>query len=421
MKPFLSFVLFVCVIFSCRSADRSTDATLDLSENVEKCIDVVGTLKNAQKQCKQFLLSELAESVDIVPLEFTEHSMISSIKDVRISDNNIFVHDIKSGKIFRFDRKGYFINSVGKVGQGPGEYIHLFYMDIVLDKEEIYLYTNVGMMIYDFGGQFIKHIDETLPFDLFNTLEPRFFIHNNQVFLNDRIPVQSKKDLWSLALVDSQFKVDKKFYNPSYVGMEDEIISHGTKYDKHENYWTDGDLLVDFRNDCFTLSYWGVDTIFKYVDSSAELEPIYNLYMRKRPAFRVSHEWIKSDDFWRYFWLYDFCDTKDYLYLSVCVDENKYNLRYDKQNGNVSFVKDFVQFREANLAGFRYRRIKNPQFEFVNDFFSNTKFIVQYKSCGYYVCEVPVEVFNNEASKYGFAPNDLQEEGNSVLLIATLK
>ena len=45
MKPFLSFVLFVCVIFSCRSADRRTDATLDLSENVEKCIDVVGTLK----------------------------------------------------------------------------------------------------------------------------------------------------------------------------------------------------------------------------------------------------------------------------------------------------------------------------------------------------------------------------------------
>ena len=38
-----------------------------------------------------------------------------------------------------------------------------------------------------------------------------------------------------------------------------------------------------------------------------------------------------------------------------------------------------------------------------------------------YVCEVPVEAFNNEASKYGFAPNDLQEEGNSVLLIATLK
>ena len=223
MKPFLSFVLFVCVIFSCRSADRRTDATLDLSENVEKCIDVVGTLKNAQKQCKQFLLSELAESVDIVPLEFTEHSMISSIKDVRVSDNNIFVHDIKSGKIFRFDRKGYFINSIGKVGQGPGEYIHLFYMDIVLDKEEIYLYTNVGMMIYNFDGQFIKHIDETLPFDLFNTLEPRFFIHNNLVFLNDRIPVQSKKDLWSLALVDSQFKVDKKFYNPSYVGMEDEL------------------------------------------------------------------------------------------------------------------------------------------------------------------------------------------------------
>ena len=65
MKPFLSFVLFVCVIFSCRSADRSTDATLDLSENVEKCIDVVGTLKNAQKQCKQFLLRYANEDVGI--------------------------------------------------------------------------------------------------------------------------------------------------------------------------------------------------------------------------------------------------------------------------------------------------------------------------------------------------------------------
>ncbi|MEY8487833.1 6-bladed beta-propeller [uncultured Parabacteroides sp.] len=421
MKVFLFFVIFVFFIFSCRSADRSTDTILDLSENVEKYIDVAGSLKNIQNECERFLLSEFAKSVDIVPLEFSEHSMISSIEDVQISDEYIFIQDVKSRKIFRFDRKGHFINSIGKIGQGPGEYVHLFYMDILPEKEEVYLYTNMGMMIHGFDGHFIEHINKTLPSDLFNTLEPRFFIYNNHVFLNDRIPVQAKKDLWSLALLDNKFGIDKKFYNPSYIGLEKEIISHGTKYDKRENYWTEGELLTDLHDDYFALSYWGVDTIYKYIDSSSKFVPIYNLYMGERPSFRISHEWIKSDEFFGYFWLYDFCDTKDYLYLSVCVDRNKYNLRYNKQNGSISFVKNIAQFREANLAGFLYRRINNRQLEFVNDFFSNTKFVVQYKSHGYYICEVPIDIFNDEATKYGVDSNNLQEDGNPVLLIATLK
>ena len=84
-------------------------------------------------------------------------------------------------------------------------------------------------------------------------------------------------------------------------------------------------------------------------------------------------------------------------------------------------MKNIAQFREANLAGFLYRRINNRQLEFVNDFFSNTKFVVQYKSHGYYICEVPIDIFNDEATKYGVDSNNLQEDGNPVLLIATLK
>ncbi len=421
MKILLFCVIFVFCLFSCRSKDRNTDTIVDTSENVEKYIDVVASLKNGQNQCERFVLSDLAKSVDVVPLEFSEQSMIYSIKDVQVSDKYIFVHDVKSRKIYRYDKKGNFINSIGKIGQGPGEYVYLFYMDILPDEEKIYLYTNVGMIIYGFDGAIIEFIDKTLPTDLFNALEPRFFIYNNQVFLNDRIPVQAKKDLWSLALLDNLFGIDKKFYNPSYIGLEKEIIDHGTKYDKRENYWTDGDLMVDFHEDCFTMSYWGVDTIYKYNDSSAEFVPIYSLNMGNRPTFSVSHEWIKSDEFFRYFWLYDFCDTKNYLFLSVCVDKNKYNLRYDKQNGSVSFVKDIAQFRETNLAGFLYRRINNRQLEFVNDFFSNTNFTVQYKSHGYYICEIPIEKFNDDYAKYGVDPNNLQEDGNPVLLIATLK
>ena len=415
------FILLFCSFFSCRSTERSSDTELDLSGDVVRNIDVVGSLKNSQNQCERFQLSELAKSVDIVPLEFSKQSMISSIEDVKVSDKYIFVHDIKSFKIFRFDKRGKFINSIGKIGQGPGEYAYLFYMDVFLEREELYLYTNVGMMIYDFDGNFIDHIDGTLPFDLFNTLEPRFFIHNSLVFLNDRIPVQAKKDLWTLALLDDKFGISKKFYNPSYIGLEEKIINHGTKYDKRENYWTDGKAMVDFQYGCFELSYWGVDTIFQYIETLAEFVPAYNLNMGERPSFRISHEWIKSDEFFLCFWLYDFCDTKDYLYLSVFADKSKYNLRYDKQNGKVSFVKDIAQFRESNLAGFRYRRINNWQFEFVNDFYSNTKFVVQYKSNGYYICEVPIDLFNDNAAKYGFDSDDLQEDGNPVLLIANLK
>ena len=68
MKPFLFFVLFVCAIFSCQSAGRSTDTALDLSENVEKYIDVVGALKNDQKQInkQRYKTLKIRDQVNLV-------------------------------------------------------------------------------------------------------------------------------------------------------------------------------------------------------------------------------------------------------------------------------------------------------------------------------------------------------------------
>jgi len=87
-------------------------------------------------------------------------------------DGNIYVMELKHGKIFKFDNDGKFVTTIGKRGEGPGEFRMAF--SFFLAGDHVIVPSNGGIFHY-FGkdGKFIKSIN-TATF-----VYPRYYLDEN--------------------------------------------------------------------------------------------------------------------------------------------------------------------------------------------------------------------------------------------------
>ena len=109
---------------------------------------------------QKLFLSEIADSIEIIPLEQTDESDIRLVwRLVPYKDRYYFFNGISGCNLLVFDRQGNFLYRLDKRGQGPGEYTEL--NDIAIDKkrDELLLLTaQHGIYRYDLDGNFIDRI-----------------------------------------------------------------------------------------------------------------------------------------------------------------------------------------------------------------------------------------------------------------------
>ena len=68
-------------------------------------------------------LSEIAKSIRIVPLETNPGCLIGSTSHLYVGKNSILVSTSGGeNKLMHFTSEGKFLNKIGGVGKGPGEY-----------------------------------------------------------------------------------------------------------------------------------------------------------------------------------------------------------------------------------------------------------------------------------------------------------
>ena len=94
-----------------------------------------------------------------VKLETKDNSLIGNIDKVIYDKNkDFYIADYYSSKkMFRFDKKGNFIRSYGKIGQGPGEYNSI--KGFALDSESnLFLLGNYKLIKFDKNGKLLKEI-----------------------------------------------------------------------------------------------------------------------------------------------------------------------------------------------------------------------------------------------------------------------
>lgn len=122
--------------FACNQGNRKQDTVKEKQPKQEIFnINIRSSLNNPGK----LYLSNIANEIQYIPLETHPSCLLSKIRDIKLSNGNIFILDEKA--LYKFDNKGNFIQQIGRKGNGPGEYGMVFFFSIIKETNEIILFS----------------------------------------------------------------------------------------------------------------------------------------------------------------------------------------------------------------------------------------------------------------------------------------
>ena len=390
------------------------------------------------------LLSEAAEKLEIVPLEMTDESVLSDITEMQVTDHNIWIDHGREFYIYRFSRSGKFLNKIGSIGQGPGEYTTYSTFLVDEDKKEVYIIANTnGVLAYDFEGNFKRKIvDIQTILQLFSSVYDQYILNNQKFFATQNFALYrpiDKDSLWSFVSLGDDFQKKKYFKNPAHVGKEELIIANRANMDRMVNYWREYLTSMDTYNGQLTLKYPDTDTIYCYDDATNQLLPQYAIFTdEEKGDYEATHLWFKDRKSFDYFSIFSYYPTKDFVYLIGSKGEEVYTYCYNKKDGSVRLQKRQSAITERDVPWFSFplRQMKRD-FVLDNDL-GGGDFTVDSRSSGKYwidvldssdnenwidIDQIKSSTVIDESKKKELIQvlENVTEDSNPILLIATLK
>ena len=429
-------LLLVITLLGC-SSNKKQEMTSKLK------IPVINLSKNVSS-VPSLLLSEVAEKLEIVPLEMTDESVLSDITEMQVTDHNIWIDHGREFYIYRFSRTGKFLNKIGSIGQGPGEYTTYSTFLVDEDKKEVYIIANTnGVLAYDFEGNFKRKIvDIQTILQLFSSVYDQYILNNQKFFATQNFglyrPVD-KDSLWSFVSLDDNFQKKKLFKNPVHVGKEEQIIANRANMDRMVNYWREYLTSMDTYNAQLTLKYPDTDTIYCYDDATNQLLPQYAIFTdEEKGDYEATHLWFKDRKAFDYFSIFSYYPTKDFVYLIGSKGEEVYTYCYNKKDGSVRLQKRQSAITERDVPWFSFplRQMKRD-FVLDNDL-GGGDFTVDSRSSGKYwidvldssdnenwidIDQIKSSTVIDESKKKELIQvlESATEDSNPILMIATLK
>ena len=390
------------------------------------------------------LLSEAAEKLEIVPLELTDESVLSDITEMQVTDHNIWIDHGREFYIYRFSRTGKFLNKIGSIGQGPGEYTTYSTFLVDEDKKEVYIIANTnGVLAYDFEGNFKRKIvDIQMILQLFSSPYDQYILNNQKFFATQNFGLYrpiDKDSLWSFVSLGDDFQKKKYFKNPAHVGREEQIIANRANMDRMVNYWREYLTSMDTYNAQLTLKYPDTDTIYCYDDATNQLLPQYAIFTdEEKGDYEATHLWFKDRKAFDYFSIFSYYPTKDFIYLVGSKGEEVYTYCYNKKDGSVRLQKRQSTITERDVPWFSFplRQMKRD-FVLDNDL-GGGDFTVDSRSSGKYwidilepggdenwidIDQIKSSTVIDESKKKELIRvlESATEDSNPILMIATLK
>ena len=390
------------------------------------------------------LLSESAEKLEIVSLEMTDQSMLGEIRRIQVTDHNIWIDHGREFYIYRFSRTGKFLNKIGSIGQGPGEYTTYSTFLVDEDKKEVYIIANTnGVLAYDFEGNFKRKIvDIQTILQLFSSVYDQYILNNQKFFATQNFALYrpiDKDSLWSFVSLGDDFQKKKYFKNPAHVGREEQIIANRANMDRMVNYWREYLTSMDTYNAQLTLKYPDTDTIYCYDDATNQLSPQYAIFTdEEKGDYEATHLWFKDRKAFDYFSIFSYYPTKDFIYLVGSKGEEVYTYCYNKKDGSVRLQKRQSAITERDVPWFSFplRQMKRD-FVLDNDL-GGGDFTVDSRSSGKYwidilepggdenwidIDQIKSSTVIDESKKKELIQvlESATEDSNPILMIATLK
>ncbi len=353
-------------------------------------------------QEKEIMLSEIAASIDYIPLESTHP--IQHIMNIISVDSFLFVSNFPDG-LHLYSKTGAFLTKIGKRGNGPGEY--QFGTSFTVDNKNklVYILDKNNIYKYNFQNQFLGNIAIKNLNGNFRDIE----FYSDHLFLFET--------------------VNNGYANYKWV----EVDTLGKVISIQPNSNPQFECKIGFRSDCSykianSLIYWDKynDTIFQIKDQKIIPRYLWDNWENKLPRANITPG--QYENF--YFDPWSIIESKDFLFIFY----------HENQNYNTAFLdKKERQFYVVNKSTDENDRYNGPGF--TNDIDGGLNFApMEYYSSseGEYLTgwnfatklteHLHSSIFKNADPKHAEKKkeleqlaNSLDENDNPVLMLVKLK
>lgn len=147
-----SLILFVVLFSNCNGREKA-----DL---LEKGLPYVVDMEQCMATERAMKISDIADTVEYIELKTPNDLFIVAVWNIIPVDDFWIIHS-RDG-IYKFTDRGEYVKTIGRRGQGPGEYSSVFDVAIDYTKKEIVINAYERLLFYDLEGKFLRMEKKTL-------------------------------------------------------------------------------------------------------------------------------------------------------------------------------------------------------------------------------------------------------------------
>ncbi len=294
--------------------------TFDVGENWLQS-DGLAIEGNVQLQWNEFV-----ESVEIIPLETNENSLVGTLNAGIVNDDRIYIFDFKQQILLSFDLTGKFIRQIGQRGAGPSEYLEI--RDFCVTNDRIYILDFRKMHSFDkISGE---HVD-SWPLNMSKGFNPvRIFVVDKEHYYlwcsNPDVWDRTQGEYYRMREIKNG-KMSTEYFKFEYRSSEDQRFYSCGDYSAYLKP-IDGEYTVYKLTKDSLYARFSID-FGKYAISPKEVEELRN--SKERNAYFKSN-YFKS--------ISDVLEVSGYIYFN-CIGPGSYTYEclVNKNTGNLSFGK----------------------------------------------------------------------------------
>lgn len=289
LRTIIILPLIVFLFVSCNKINKEQIVNFNLNEYVQNDTTIY--------------LNDIANNIEYIKLETFDSSYIGVIKQLDIIDKHLFVLD-NHLKISHFNNIGKFINSIGRIGKGPGEFIEPISFALFQNKNIIAVYdvAQLKIILFSYTGSFISEFRvSSFPLKIAN-------LGDSLIVAAVPFPEFVSNNNFGISIFNLKGDLVKKVINR-------EIELKTRDFDR--NTAIEGRIYLQ-KSDS-SIKYWEMylDTVFNIsIDGTVTKE--YSISNSKHSKSVSSNRIVEN-----VLWYGKILDTKSYLFVSPCVINNK--------------------------------------------------------------------------------------------------
>lgn len=418
MKPYFIIAVSAFILISCvNKATKLDPINPDLGNmNTIEVPSKIPLLPYKNQSCKKIsipskpsllYLDSLISEYEFIPLETKSECLLMGIDKLLSDSSFIFILDKSSNSVFRFNSDGKFLNKIGSIGRGPGEYSEVYSITLNKDTKQIVLLDLLGRKLLFFGyeGNFEK--SESMYY-LFSQFE---FFQNQLILFTSKAYNTKVKQIDLNQIIISKIDQTPLYRAFPYPNQQRTLFSFTTKKPliKSSNEIYFHTILND--------TIWQIDTTGFHAAFELEFQGRRKDYYQSINVKKFNdNDYQKMLNSAEPYFFGDYQITKDFVFLSFSRDNRIWPLFYCRTTGNTksgiyASPKKDSKFNSSILLHFAL----NPDYILGDESFCQVIEPYMMKSMNL------LEGKDNLSDKEKDLVNSLKEEDNPVLLKYKIK